>query len=159
MNHNVTKHLMRKLYRTCWHLTAPHKTLKFISDKIMATTFAKGPTRRGLVITGMAAWGEAGDRFDETVRSLKRTGINHQSAPARRSEYGRSSARRWDVQELIRNMQPDGSWGGLPLIENYLHANVLIIFLVIPLVLGYYHVPGNSIRDYSTQFRIGHFCT
>lgn len=87
---------------------------KIYQQQTMTAIFSCGAHNTGSVITGtVAEWGEAGDGFDETVCSLKRTGINHQSAATHRSGSGWSSARRWGVQALIRKMPDDGRGGGL----------------------------------------------
>lgn len=100
----LLKYLRREMNRTFWHLNGQTTT----------AIFSWGAHKSGSVITGLVEeWGEAVDGFDETVCSLKRTGINHQSAATPESGSSWSSARHWGVQALIRKIPDDGSGGGL----------------------------------------------
>lgn len=86
---------------------------KIYQQQTMKSISSRWARRTSSVITGTAEErGRARDGFDETVCSLKRTGINHQSAVTHRSGRGWDTARRGGVQALIRKMPDDGSGGG-----------------------------------------------
>lgn len=87
---------------------------KIYQQQTVTSIFSRWAHKTSSVITGtVKEWGRSRDGFDETVCSLKRTGINHQSAVTHRSGRGWDSARRGGVQALIRKTPDDGSGGGL----------------------------------------------